>query len=126
MPDNINMTKKLILTSCPCCSLPMRTSAMSCVVCGVKIEADFIKSNLDSLSLDDQKFLEQFLLAGFSIKKLEQTSPLGYAAIRSRLDRLIENFKSIKQMDVQKKQILEELRKGEISVEQAKEKLGKL
>lgn len=99
---------------------------MSCVVCGVKIEADFIKSNLDSLSLDDQKFLEQFLLAGFSIKKLEQTSPLGYAAIRSRLDRLIENFKSIKQMDVQKKQILEELRKGEISVEQAKEKLEKL
>jgi hypothetical protein len=124
--DYICMTKKKFSTSCPCCSLPMQTSAMSCAICGVKLEANFRKSNLDNLTPEDQDFLEQYLLAGFSIKKLEQTSSLGYAAIRSRLDKLISDYKSVKQMDGQKKKVLEQLRNGEITVTEAKEKLERL
>ena len=90
------------------------------------MEANFEKSAFDSLSPEDQHFLEQYLLAGFSIKKLEQTSSLGYAAIRSRLDKLIGDYKAVKQMDGQKKAVLERLRKGEITVTEAKEKLEKL
>ena len=117
------MANKLLSTSCPCCALPMQTSAMSCAICGVKVEASFQKNAFDCLSTEDQQFLEQYLLAGFSIKKLEQTSSLGYAAIRSRLDKLIDNYKAVKQMDAQKKAVLEQLRKGKITVAQAKEKL---
>lgn len=65
-------------------------------------------------------------MAGFSIKTLEQNSPLGYAAIRSRLDRLIANYETLKKMDAQKKAILEKLRTDEITVAEAKEKLEKL
>jgi hypothetical protein len=57
---------------------------------------------------------------------LEQSSSLGYAAIRSRLDRLIANYEALKKMDAQKKAVLEQLRKDEISVTEAKEKLEKL
>jgi len=71
-------------------------------------------------------FLEEYLLAGFSIKTFEQNSSLGYAAIRSRLDRLIMNYKSIANMDGQKKVILEKLRANEISVTEAKDMLEKL
>lgn len=90
------------------------------------MEANFEKSVFDNLSPEDQHFLEQYLLAGFSIKKLEETSSLGYAAIRSRLDNLIDAYKSVKRMDGQKKAVLERLRKGEISVTEAKEKLERL
>jgi hypothetical protein len=65
-------------------------------------------------------------LAGFSIKALEQSGSLGYAAIRSRLDRLIANYKKLTKMDAQKKAILEQLRKDEINVAEAKEKLERL
>jgi hypothetical protein len=116
----------LLSTSCPACGLPMQTAAMACAGCGVKIEGNFSETLLDRLYTEDQKFLEQYLLAGFSIKTLEQTSSLGYAAIRSRLDRLIANYKSLMEMDAQKKAILEQLRTGEISVAEAKEKLEKL
>ena len=104
----------------------MQTAAMGCAACGVKVEGQFSQTFFDQLSAENQEFLEQYLLAGFSIKTLEQTSPLGYAAIRSRLDRLIANYETVKKMDAQKKSILEQLRKDEISVAEAKRKLERL
>jgi len=104
----------------------MQTAVMSCSACSVKIEGSFSETFFNRLAPEDQKFLEQYLLAGFSIKTLEQNSSLGYAAIRSRLDRLIASYKDLKQLDAQKKAILEQLRKDEISVVEAKEKLEKL
>jgi hypothetical protein len=120
------MKRKMLSTSCPSCGLPMQTSAMSCTACGVKIEGNFSETFFNRLSPEDQEFLEQYLLAGFSIKTLEQASSLGYAAIRSRLDRLISNYTKLAKMDAQKKAILEKLRADEISVAEAKEKLEKL
>jgi hypothetical protein len=120
------MATKLLSTSCPSCGLPMQTAAMACTACEVKIEGNFSETLFDRLDPEDQKFLEQYLLAGFSIKTLEQTSSLGYAAIRSRLDRLMADYKALKKMDAQKKAVLEQLRTGEISVAEAKEKLEKL
>jgi hypothetical protein len=104
----------------------MQTAAMACTACEVKVEGNFSQTAFDRLSPEDQKFLEQYLLAGFSIKTLEQTSPLGYAAIRSRLDRLIANYKVLVEMDAQKKAVLEQLRASEISVAEAKRKLERL
>ncbi|MCK4998716.1 MAG: DUF2089 family protein, partial [Anaerohalosphaera sp.] len=68
-------------------------------------------------------FLEEYLLCGFSIKSLEKTTPHGYAAIRSRLDKVIDNYKQLKKNDLCKKAILEQLSKGKISVDQAKDQL---
>jgi hypothetical protein len=121
-----DMSRRLLSTSCPACGLAMQTAAMACTVCGVKVEGSFSQTVFDNLSPEDQKFLEQYLLAGFSIKTLEQSSPLGYAAIRSRLDRLIANYKALAQMDAQKKAVLEKLRTGEITVAEAKHKLERL
>jgi hypothetical protein len=104
----------------------MQTTAMSCPTCDVKVEGSFSQTHFDKLTPEDQKFLEEYLLAGFSIKTLEQRSSLGYAAIRSRLDRLIANYKALTKMDAQKKAILEQLRTDQITVAEAREKLEKL
>lgn len=104
----------------------MQTAAMSCSVCEVKIEGNFSETFFNRLAPEDQTFLEQYLQAGFSIKTLEQSSSLGYAAIRSRLDRLIANYRKLKEMDAQKKAVLEQLRTNEITVAEAKEKLEQL
>ncbi len=120
------VAKKLLSSSCPSCGLSMQTTAMSCAACGVKIEGNFSQTFFNRLSPEDQTFLEKYLLAGFSIKTLEQGSSLGYAAIRSRLDRLMANYEALKKMDAQKKAVLEQLRTDQISVAEAKEKLEKL
>lgn len=120
------MKRKLLSTLCPCCGLSMRTVAMSCPTCEVKIEGDFGETAFSKLSIEDQRFLEEYLLAGFSIKTLEKNGLLGYAAIRSRLDKLIENYESLVKMDAQKKAILEKLQTGKITVAEAKAKLEML
>lgn len=99
---------------------------MACPTCGVKVEGAFSQTFFNALPVDDQGFLEQYLLAGFSIKALEQSGPLGYAAIRSRLDRLIANYRALKKMDAQKKAVLDQLRADQISVAEAREKLERL
>lgn len=104
----------------------MRTAAMACSTCEVKIEGDFSETLFDRLTPEDQRFLEEYLLAGFSIKELEKNGLLGYAAIRSRLDKLIKNYESLVKMDAQKKALLEKLRANEISVAEAKDMLEKL
>ena len=97
-----------------------------CVGCEVKVEGNFSETLFERLSREDQEFLEEYLLAGFSIKTLEKDSGLGYAAIRSRLDKLIGKYKDLAEMEGQKRSVLEQLRAGEMSVGEAKEKLEKL
>lgn len=104
----------------------MQISAMSCTACGVKVEGPYQEFALNRLSADDQQFLLEYLLSGFSIKALEENSDLGYAAIRTRLDKLISNTKAVMRSEDQKKAILEKLRSGEITVAEAKRKLEKL
>ncbi len=104
----------------------MRMAAMSCPSCQVRVEGNFSETLFDRLGPQDQKFLEEYLLAGFSIKTLEENSSMGYAAIRSRLDHLIASYQSLVEMEAHKKVILERLRSGEISVTEAKGLLEKL
>ena len=120
------MTQKLLSTRCPCCGLNMQVAAMSCTACGVKVEGPYQESALNRLNPDDQQFLLDYLLSGFSIKALEENTDLGYAAIRSRLDKLISNTKTVILAEDQKKAILEKLRSGDITVAEAKRKLEKL
>lgn len=127
MPIIIGIMKQKPLSPlCPCCNLPMLTAAMSCPACQIKIEGHFRQTPFDRLCPEDLEFLEQYLLADFSIKTLEQNSSLGYAAIRSRLDKLIASYKELAKMDAQKKTILKKLSDNEITVSEAKEMLEKL
>jgi hypothetical protein len=104
----------------------MQVAAMSCTACGVKVEGPFNDPVFGRLNAEDQQFLLDYLLSGFSIKALEENTDLGYAAIRTRLDKLIANTKSLMRSEEQKKAILEKLRAGEITVAEAKRKLEKL
>lgn len=99
---------------------------MGCTACGVKVEGPFRDSLLARLSDDDERFLLDYLLSGFSIKALEESGDMGYAAIRSRLDKLIANTQSLIQSEDRKRAILDKLRTGEITVAEAKKRLEKL
>ena len=101
------MSHKNLSNQCPCCGLKMQVAAMGCTACGVKVEGPFNDSIVSRLSSDDQQFLLDYLLSGFSIKALEENTDLGYAAIRTRLDKLIANTKSLMKSEEQKKAILE-------------------
>lgn len=104
----------------------MKPVAMECQSCGVEIRGKFNQSRFDALSSEDAVFLEKYLLAGFSIKALAEETGLGYVAIRNRLDRIIDGYRNLYDMEKQKRSILNRLENGELSADEAAEALERL
>ena len=75
---------------------------------------------------EEQHLLEDYLLSGFSIKALAKKTGMGYAAIRTRLDRLIEHYQRLRQGEEEKKRILERVAEGSISAEGAAKLIAKI
>jgi hypothetical protein len=82
-------------TDCPYCGVPMRPVVMACDRCEVEVRGKFQQTQFSRLPHEDLEFLERYLLSGFSIKALAEESGLGYVAIRSRLDRVIELYRNL-------------------------------
>ena len=96
---------------------------MACLSCGVEMRGRFRESLFQLLSDEEQQLLEQYLLAGFSIKALAKKTGMGYAAIRTRLDRLIENYHALRRNEDGKKRILEKVASGELTAAEAAEQI---
>ena len=104
----------------------MRTVTMECPACAVKIEGRFRESLFQLLPDEEQRFLEDYMLAGFSIKDLAERSGMGYAAIRTRLDRLIANYQALRKNEDTKIRILQQVASGKLSAASAAEKIRSL
>jgi len=99
---------------------------MECAHCDVEVRGHFRETQFAALSGEDQAFLEQYLLVGFSIKALADQSEMGYTAIRSRLDRVIANYRGLKSGEDAKLRILDRLENDEISADEAARALESL
>lgn len=104
---------------CPICGEVMCPTVMTCAHCIVEIRGLYRQSSVSRLSVEDQEFLGRYLLSEFSIKALSEQSGLGYLAIRNRLDRVIEAYRSLDDGDRAQRAILERLERGEITAEEA-------
>ena len=113
-------------SNCPYCAAAMRATAMECPLCGVEVRGKFQQTLFQLLSGEEQQLLEDYLLAGFSIKDLARESGMGYAAIRSRLDRLIERYQRLREGEEEKKRILEQVAAGKLSATDAARLIAKI
>src|SRR5579864_8018053 len=81
-------------SECPYCSTPMVITRMTCGRCGAAIEADFPMSRLGMLPVENQRFIEMFVLAGGNLKQIAEQVGVSYPTIRSRLDKVIESLRT--------------------------------
>ncbi len=119
-------SRRRIGVSCPYCGLGMRVSAMECPSCEIEVRGIFRQSLFQLLSEEDQHLLEAYLLAGFSIKALAAETSMGYAAIRTRLDRLIASYQALKRNEEAKKAILDKVASGELTPAEAASRIRRL
>lgn len=101
---------------------------------GITIRGKFEIPRYAMLDEEHQKFLETFLRCRGMLNSVERELGISYPTVRARLDGLLEALdltptkeetKKDKSAD-KKRKILEQLERGEITAEQAKEKLGVL
>ena len=113
-------------TECPYCGASMRPVVMACDRCDVEIRGRFRQTQFSRLAAEDLDFLEQYLLAGFSIKALAEESGMGYVAIRNRLDRAIESYRLFRDNDDAKRAVLERLERGELTPREAADAIERI
>jgi len=97
---------------------------MACPSCALVLEGNFEVSPLASLSVDDQAFVIAFVRHHGSLKKMESLFNISYPTVKNRLNAigaaLDQNFAA----PSPNLYVLEQLSRGELTVEEALEKLS--
>jgi len=94
---------------------------------GVAVEGQFEPPQLAQLSVDDQVFVVAFVRSHGSIKEMERIFGVSYPTIKSRLNRIAEHldFVEIDPAPPAGAEVIDRLRRGEISAKEALEELEK-
>lgn len=87
---------------------------------GIHVEGEFALPQLAQLSAEDQVFVAAFVRAHGSIKEMEQVFGVSYPTVKARLNRIAQVLEFV-DMDPKpsRGEVLEQLKRGEISPAQA-------
>jgi hypothetical protein len=92
---------------------------------GISIEGEFELPPLARVSYDDQVFVAMFIKVHGSIKEMEQAFGVSYPTIKARLNKISERLGFVESSTVlQKEDVLAKLERGEITVNQALERIS--
>lgn len=109
---------------CTDCKRPLRVARMSCPSCSLAVEGNFEISPLAQLSVEDQAFVMAFVRHHGSIKKMEELFDISYPTVKNRLNAigaaLDQNFTA----PSPNLYVLEQLARGELTVDEALERLS--
>jgi len=109
---------------CPECNQSLKVSKVSCPTCLMAMEGDFEVSPLGQLSAEDQSFVIAFVRHHGSIKKMESVFSISYPTVKNRLNAIGATLDKGFEAPSSNLYVLEQLSRGEISVEEALEKLS--
>ncbi len=120
------MTK--LVTKCPSCGKAMKVASIACDECNIKIDGDFNLPQLLSLSHEDQEFVLNFFRVQGVIKEMEKIYGVSYPTIKSRWSQAAKalNMDVSQDSSQTRMQILESLKRGDISADEAAKKIKEL
>lgn len=86
----------------------------------IAVEGEFVLPQLARLSVEDQVFIVAFVRSHGSIKEMEQTFGVSYPTIKARLNRISSQLDFVEtNPSPGRTEVLERLREGEITAEEA-------
>jgi hypothetical protein len=109
---------------CPECKSAMAVSRMACPNCRVAMEGEFEVPPLAQLRPEDQAFVIAFVRNHGSIKKMEELFDISYPTVKNRLNAIAAALDKSFEAPSPNLYVLEQLARGEITVEEALEKLN--
>jgi hypothetical protein len=110
---------------CPVCGERLALTRLSCRSCGTELSGEFESCEFCSLNAEDRQVLRVFLASRGNMKELERHLGVSYPTARARFDALLTRLGLAAERPAPspKVDLLEQLAKGEIDVEQAMQKL---
>jgi hypothetical protein len=119
----LEVTMDISKTNCPDCGIPMRLTRATCPDCEVDLEAQFEVSPLGRLPQEDQVFVTAFLRHHGSIRKMEELFDISYPTVKNRLRGIVGMLDSVFTVPSPNAVILEQVARGEITVDEAIERM---
>jgi len=110
--------------TCPDCKQPLKVGRMTCPSCHVSLEGEFEVSALGQLSAEDQVFVIAFVRHHGSLKKMESLFGISYPTVKNRLNAISAALDKNFQAPSPNLFVLEQLERGELSVEEALERIS--
>jgi len=109
---------------CPDCKAALNVARMACPTCKLSLEGAFEVSPLGKLAPDDQAFVMAFVRHHGSLKKMESTFGISYPTVKNRLNSISAHLDRNFESPSPNLYVLEQLSRGELTVEEALERLG--
>ncbi len=109
---------------CPECNQPLKVARMACPTCKLAVEGEFEVSPLGKLSVDEQAFVIAFVRHHGSIKKMEGLFGISYPTVKNRLNAIGAALDKNFEAPSPNLYVLEQLSRGELTVEEALERLS--
>ncbi len=109
---------------CPDCGQTLKVTRMACPSCKLSMETDFEISPLGRLALEDQIFVIAFVRHHGSIKKMESLFGISYPTVKNRLNAMGAALDKSLEAPSPNLYVLEQLSQGEITVEEALDRLS--
>ena len=122
----------VIPQKCPSCSSPLKVTQLTCISCGTGVVGSFELSPFVRLSIESLHFLEVFIRNRGNVKEMARETGESYWVIRRQLDEVIQemgfdaNTPTQEELAASRQEILQQLRDGLISVDEAKKSLRAL
>jgi len=116
---------------CPVCTNKLEISSLSCSHCQTKLEGRFTPCKFCQLPNEQLGFIETFIKCRGNIKDVEKELGISYPTVRNRLELVIQalGYKIDKTQEKlsldERKEVLESLDKGELTPQEALERLKK-
>ena len=116
-----------LTSTCPVCSSAMEIERLRCTSCEVAVEGRIPIPRLARLPAEDREFVELFVRSSGSLKAVAEKMGISYPTIRSRLNRVIETLEKEEEGERSlRNQILDDVEKGTISVDEAVRRLREM
>ncbi len=90
----------------------------------IAVRGDFVLPPLAGLRFEDQVFVSEFVRCHGSIKYMEKAFGISYPTVKNRLNRIVQQLHlvEVEQMS-EKDEVFDLLERGQISVDEATERL---
>ncbi len=114
------MVKKPMPVRCPACEGPLSVRILYCEACGTEVSGRFLPNEFALLPKEHLDFLRLFVKTRGNLKEVERILGVSYPTVRARLDALLKalGYEAGEERE-DRVEVLEALRRGEISVEEA-------
>lgn len=124
--------KKETLTICPICKEKLVITSLECKNCNTEYKGEFHFSKLASLNKEQADFALIFIKNAGNIKAIEKELNISYPTVKKNLDDLISalGFNKVEISEEKtfnnKKEVLQAIRKGELSLIEAEKIINEM